>query len=298
MAQDKRLKEIEKDKEIAAELSQYRKAIDELDDSIINLLFHRTKIVEKVGALKSKHPTGKSYIRAGREALLVRRIVQKFSGSQFPPQAAAWIWRVIISASTSIESSFKVSTLVTDNDNSMYWYAREYFGSFTPMTKHPTASRVIGEIADGKTTVGVLPYPNNSDASNWWGLLAKKSDDWPKIFACIPFVSEKGVSSGIPALAIGHVNPEPTGDDRTCLLLEVEDGTSTHRIKTALTRAGLEANWVSIPSMSGHLRQHYLEIEGFITPEHEDYQKFLSEMGEAVVNHYIIGAYALPIAVK
>lgn len=295
MPQENKEKAAEKNKDMLAQLSQYRKAIDDLDDSIINLLFHRTKIVEKVGELKSKYPTGKSYIRPGREALLVRRIVDKFKDSQFPPQAAAWIWRVIISASTSIESAFKVSAYVTNEDNRMYWYAREYFGSFTPINKQPTVSRVIGDIADGKSVVGVIPYPNNGEAANWWSLLAKKSDSWPKIFACIPFVEE---GRSIPALAIGLVEPEPTGSDITCVLIETDDNTSTHRMKTAFTKAGIPANWVSIPQAQGRLRQHFLELEGFIDDQHEGYQNFLSEMGEAIVNKYILGAYATPIAIK
>ena len=293
MPQEKSKKTQNKEQDMMAELTTLRQAIDGLDDSIIDLLFHRTKIVEKVGELKTRHNTGKSYIRPGREALLVRRIATKFKDSRFAPQAAAGIWRAIISASTAIESSFKVSVFMPQGDTSMYWLAREYFGAFTPTLKQPTLNRVLGDVVDGKAVVGILPYPSVDDVSNWWQLLASKEENWPKIFAHVPFMAEK---SGPRALAIGHVAPEPTGDDKTCLLLEVDDNTSTARINAALSKAGLKASWVLPPQVSSGKRQHFMEIDGFITPEHPGFKKLLSEMGESIISYYNLGAYATPLS--
>lgn len=277
-------------------IQELRQRIDAIDDRIIALLQERSGFVEQVGTIKHQNAAGKCPIRPGREALMVRRIYQEFADKKFSPAAAAAMWRTIISASTAMEKELKISVLAPDHDMTFYWLAREYFGSFTPIFEQYTASRVVGDIIDGKASVGILPIPREGEQGQWWMHLAQGSDDFPKIFAHVPFVVDaKPGRNNVSALAIAKVTPEPTGDDITYIAIEVEHNVSMHKLQGAFANAGLQASWVSVTSPTALTRYHLVEVRAFITRDDALLQKFLNELGNAIMNCVVLGSYAAPI---
>ncbi len=280
------------------ELAAFRNQIDEIDDKIIKLLVERIEVVKQVGALKEKTSAIPCPIRSGREAKMIRRIVDKLRPTDFPTSSAASIWRTIIGASTGVESPLILSVFSNEKENNIYWLAREYFGSNAPIIKQPHINRIVGDVMDGKATVGIVPFLRSADTSNWWTVLLQHGDNVPKIFAHVPFVYTDVPGKAIPsALALAKLIPEPSGDDMSLVVIEADANVSQHRLQTAFVSAKLDVAWINIATLSPASRHHLVEIKGFITPEHEDFTALLSGLGTSVLKTYFLGAYATPMTI-
>ena len=187
-------------------IPKLRKEIDTIDDRILDLLIERAGLVSEVGKLKPRD-LGKSIIRPGREAEMIRRVARKTKGP-VSKAAVALIWRLIIASAINIEENAKVSALAVPGNRECYWLAREYFGAFTEMLQRPTIFEVLQDITDRTATVGVLPLMHTNAPRTWWSRLTETKNP-PHVFARVPFIrlahSQKG-----SIVAIGHVDPEPT----------------------------------------------------------------------------------------
>jgi chorismate mutase / prephenate dehydratase len=279
------------------ELAQFRQQIDALDDKIIELLIERIGIVSQVGAWKRKNFPDQCPIRAGREADMVRRVAGKFEGTAFPPAAAATMWRLLIGASTNVEGALKLSVLAADKDNDLYWLAREYFGPFIPATKQPIIKRVIGDVMDGTASVGIIPPIRNSDTTNWWTDLIRPGNT-VKIFAQLPFVhyGQPGMNTPI-GFAIARIDLEPTGDDVSLLVLELDHNVSQSRLQTLFASANLEPNWINIVTLTQKSRHHLIEVKGFVAPDHPGIKSLQAALGRMAMNIHFLGAYATPMVI-
>lgn len=279
-------------------LASFRTRIDEIDNEIIGLLIRRIAVVKQVGELKSSTTNIPCPIRSGREAEMVRNIVERFRPSDFPAAAAAAIWRIIIGASTSVEAKLNLSVFTDGKENSLYWLAREYFGASLSIVKQPHANRVIGDVMDGKAAVGIVPYIRSSDTSNWWTALMQQGENAPKIFAHIPFVYTDIPGKAAPsALAVARLKPEPSGDDMSLIVIEADANVSQNRLQTAFVNAKLEATWLNIATLSPSCRHHLVEVKGFVTAEHEGFAAFASALGTAIFTTHFLGAYATPMTI-
>ena len=278
------------------ELTELRKKIDEIDNNIIEQLTKRIEIVGQVGELKHKTTTIPCPIRSGREAEMVRRIIEEFRPTDFPAGAAAAIWRIIIGASTNVESKLTLSVFSDEKDNNLYWLAREYFGPTSPIIKQPHIKRIIGDVMDGKAAVGIVPFLRSADTSNWWTVLMQQGENVPKIFAHVPFVYTDVPGKDIPsAIAIARLVPEPSGDDMSLIVIEADSTVSQSRLQTAFVNAKLEVTWINIATLSPASRHHLVEIKGFITAEHEGFAALISALGASVFSTHFLGAYATPM---
>lgn len=278
------------------ELSKFRQRIDVLDDKIIALMRERIGIIQEVGVFKDKHFPGQCPIRAGREAEMLRRVMNKFEGSAFAPAAAAAMWRVLIGYSTSVESTLTLSVYTPDRNDTLYWLAREYFGPTLPIIRQPHIKRVIGDVTDGKASVGIVPTLHDDTTNDWWPTLLPSAGMSPKVFAHIPFVYENTPGAIIPAaLAIGRVAPEATGNDVSFIVLDTEYNVSQHRLQTALTKLNLPAHWVSITSPTPTTRRHLIEIKSFVYPADDIMKALTKELDTAIQNIGWLGAYAAPV---
>lgn len=281
------------------ELGDLRQKIDAIDEKIINLLIQRTLLVEEVGRRKANANTTSSFIRPGREASMVRNLVQKIEG-HFPKEAVVAIWRQIISASLSVEHAMPLAAYRDKENEECYWLAREYFGSFLPLTTFDDMEQVVHQVASGKVAVGVIPYASifSGDAA-WWtdfeGLMA--STDSPRIFACIPFLNNQQ-NPQIQAVAIAKVMPEPTGDDTSLLAVSVTGNVSQEHLAVALNTCGLAlGNNFWHQEMPDNTRGFLFEVHGFITTESQPIKEFCEEFAANDIKINILGTYANPIKI-
>src|SRR5690242_2942055 len=85
-------------------LDDLRGEIDQIDDAIHDLVMRRAALAERIGALKDSSArvdgvtaAGAAYLRPGREATVLRRLVGRHNGS-FPLPALVRLWREIMSS--------------------------------------------------------------------------------------------------------------------------------------------------------------------------------------------------------
>lgn len=269
-------------------LDDLRRKIDAIDSDILARLKERTAIVEEVGHRKTKTANGKSFIRPGREASMLRDLTQADVG-KFSKSALATIWRVIISSSLSVEQNMRIAAFRISGEEECYWLAREYFGAFNPVEPYRDVEEVLAEVKSGSAAVGVLPMPWHDEDNNRWWLALKNTE--MKVFATIPFVRNVSEEFAAEALAIANVNPEPTGDDTTLICLTLESNVNDTALLASINTLGLKVRkFCSAIEESDVVLLTY--VEGFYAQE-SDIIAALSK-GDGVRDVKVIGAYANP----
>lgn len=280
------------------QLLSLRQQIDTIDEQLIGLLKQRIGIVERVGELKNQSTPHLCPIRAGREARMIRQIVERFKGSHFSAVNAAAIWRLIIGASTHVESPLTISVLHNETEQGFIWLAREYFGPCITLIRQPNVKRVIGDVMENKAAIGLVPRLLASENNDWWGSLLQESADAPKIFASVPFILTEPESARMPqAFAIARLMPEDSGDDISFYALHTVHDLSQNRMQSCFTEAGISAQWHAIESPSTDYRLHLVELAGFIAPDHPGLEQFKETLGTSLIQASFLGAYAVPFAI-
>lgn len=273
-------------------LDDLREQIDSIDDKIIQLLLDRVEIVKEVGERKNQSSVTPSFIRAGREAAMVRNLVNKAKGV-YEPEAITTIWRMIISSSLQMEQDMPIAAFSIEQDKQCLWLAREYFGAFSDLSTCPTTSQIIREVISGKVAVGVLPMPLSEADDQWWVAMAH-NEKRPAVFAVLPFVESTHEKA---ALAIADVQPERTGDDITLLTIEVDDMVSKDRVVKTFADLGVEARvkaLVNKPQIQG-ARYLLVEVDTFLQENSGELQRFIDAIGKKSVKATVLGSYASPI---
>jgi chorismate mutase len=298
-----------------ATLDDLRGEIDEIDGAIHDLLMRRAALAESIAALKETSAradgvAGAAYLRPGREAVVLRRLVARHSGS-FPLPSLVRLWREIMSSLLRLQGPFSVAVFTTP-DNPGYWdVARDHYGSTTPMIPCQSPLQVLREVTDGHASVGVLPFPEEGEAAPWWPFVAHTRNNEPRVISRLPFLvsSNGGTVPGrgqVSALTVARLTPEETGEDRSLLTLELVEELSRARLTAALAAVGLAPVWQTTgPSHgggSGGLSGggdrgglYLLETESFVAPDDPRLVKLAEALGSALNRVTVLGAYPAPI---
>ncbi|MBR0649152.1 chorismate mutase [Roseomonas terrae] len=266
----------------APEIAALRAEIDAIDDAMHDLLMERSQVVGRLAGSRAKGSG--SPLRPGREAVVLRRLLARHTGPLGRDRIVR-IWREVFMASTAIQGAFSVAVFSADAHADEARLTREHFGPITPVRLHPTPFRALAAVSDGEASVAVLPMPSEGDPAEtaWWALL-----DAPRlqVVARLPFMA---ANDGAGALVVAPTPPDPSGEDRTLVLLEAANRVSRTAIAHTLAEAGL-----SVPSLllarseDGTLA--LAEIEGFLAPG----DPRLAALPWP--RRTILGAYAAPVA--
>jgi len=266
-------------------LSQLRNNIDAIDDKIITLLKERMEIVKHVGEVKKETSASQSFIRAGREASMLRNLTKKADGI-FPAQAIATIWRMIISTSLNCEQAMSIYAY-NDKDHSCYWHAREYFGTFLKIYPKIKADEVIDAVARNASAVGVLPLLDNSE-NPWWVRPQSEANNI-YVFARIPFILEDSPLFP-PALAIANTSPEATEEDVSLFSITTKAGEK--KLQGIFADNRLEANIISRSGEENFL----IEVNRFVPIGNKISKEIESLLGSGSVAR-LMGSYAVHIKI-
>jgi chorismate mutase len=271
-------------------LDDLRREIDEIDDSLHDLLMRRTEIVEKVRVAKGEDA---SCTRPGREAQVLRRLVARHRGA-FPKPVVARIWRDIIGALTLLQGPLVVAVHAPEGGPDLRTRARDHYGALASLTGYESEMGVLRAVTEGHATIGVLPLPESDDAEPWWPSLASDSSSTPRIVARLPFASmEPPPGNGVEGLAVAITPQEESGLDHGYLVVETAEQLSRGALTGLLEMAGIRVldiqRWDAEPDQ----RLHLIEVEGFLAPE----DPRLAELGrgEETLKSWVIGSYAVPL---
>ncbi len=277
-------------------LDDLRLEIDEIDAQLHELLIRRTEVSQQIGKLKER---SRPHIRPGREAAIMRNLVARHRGS-LPKAVLLRLWREIIADSAQQQGPFSLSVYAGEEAPELRDLARETFGVLTPLSEQGSNVRVLNEVANGKATLGVLP-PIQSDSRNpWWRHLARDGADVPRIVSRLPFAPwprDRGGDSEALVVALGP--PEPSGDDRSFLVAEVQDRMSRAAFKDLLAKAGLVARETATWTDGEDAPYCYClaEVDGYLEgPEAPPLSDLVEAAGERVSRVWVIGRYPVPLS--
>src|SRR5829696_10341248 len=95
-------------------LTELRREIDRIDESMHRLLMERGDIIDRLIAVKGTQESGSAF-RPAREADMMRRLVERHKGI-LPLDTAESIWRVIIATFTHVQAPFAVHADLSAGD--------------------------------------------------------------------------------------------------------------------------------------------------------------------------------------
>ncbi len=276
-------------------LEELRREIDQIDNQIHDLLMRRAQVVERIGVVKGEGE--RVFLRPGREAVILRRLMARHTGS-FPAAAIVRMWREMISALTRLQGPFAVAVYAPEDRRGFWDVARDHYGSFVPITPVNTPAAVMRAVSEGTATVGIVPYPVEDSADPWWRFLISSDVRTPRVVARLPFAGRgNGRGEDRDALAIALVPHEPTGDDRSLLGIELGYDLSRGRLKDTLELVGLPP--LSFCSWYGReqndISLHLVEVADFVAVQDPRLGALIERLGDIPVRVNVIGGYAVPL---
>ncbi len=267
-------------------LEEVRREIDEIDAALHDLIMRRTRVVEQVIAAKGTTNTG-NFI-PGREIKVLRGLMQRHEGA-FPRHALIRMWREMISVFAAMQGPFHVVACAEEGDQGCWDLARDHFGSHDKMSTLATPREVVARVSSDEAAIGVVPVPAE-DGDAWWRTMGGAVA--PRIVARLPFIEGSNArTGGVGAYALAKLDFDPTGDDRSLLVVETETELSRAGLRSLLTNSGLNPQLIVTDRRDG--AAHLIEVDGFIQAEDEPVRK-LADL-EEVRSVLAIGAYGVPV---
>ena len=267
-------------------LEEVRREIDEIDAALHDLIMRRTRVVEQVIAAMGTTNTG-NFI-PGREIKVLRGLMQRHEGA-FPRHALIRMWREMISVFAAMQGPFYVVACAEEGDQGCWDLARDHFGSHDKMSTLATPREVVARVSSDEAAIGVVPVPAE-DGEAWWRTMGGAVA--PRIVARLPFIEGSNArTGGVGAYALAKLDFDPTGHDRSLLVVETETELSRAGLRSLLTNSGLTPQLIVTDRRDG--AAHLIEVYGFIQAEDEPVRK-LADL-EEVRSVLAIGAYGVPV---
>jgi chorismate mutase / prephenate dehydratase len=272
-------------------LEQLRQQIDQIDDSLHDLLMQRAGVVEQIGVLKG----GKNLtvLSPGREAAVLRRLLARHQG-RFPKATLVRLWREMIGGMVSVQAPITVAVFMPGRGAGYLELGREHYGFCTTMVPLRSPGQVVREVADGTATVGVMPMPDRDDADAWWTSLMGDSPDLPRIISRLPFAGPGPGRGDLEALAIGRVSAEATGCDRSWLAVETVPDVSRARLRSVLGAVGIEPTLLAATQRGDDVWLHMAEVSGHVSPDDRRIRRLVDQK-DPVTRAVVLGGYPVPL---
>ncbi|HXC57059.1 MAG TPA: hypothetical protein VNU97_17295 [Rhizomicrobium sp.] len=251
--------------------------LEALDDKIHDLLIKRAQLATATSP--------------SQQAVLLRRLAARHKGS-LPVPVLVRVWRELMAASAAPERVVHVYS--ADRAGQFRDLARDLFGSAVAMKGHLSATAIVQECTGDAATFGVVPPPESDENTRaWWAQLTPSGQRGPRVVATLPLVGGEHPA----AYVVGTLEPEPSGDDTTVILLEAGDTLSLTKLQTLLKQGGLEARLLAVSrdAAGSASRQHLLEIAGFVRDDDSRLGVLREQAGDAILRIACVGCYANPL---
>ena len=209
-------------------LAQLRAEIDEIDNSLLELLKRRVGIGRRVAAAKGD--ASGPFLRPGREAQILRRLAGKLVGADLPVPVMERMWREILAANLARQVDPVTVVWAPAGAEALVDLARDRGGVSTRVETVNDPATALAAVAEGRATLAVLPTPELAQW-RWWPLLLVDSPLKPRIIARLPLFGVRD-SSVIAGVGIGCQDPDPSGDDITLCVVPRAEGSAVDTAKT------------------------------------------------------------------
>src|SRR3546814_11600564 len=112
-------------------------------------------LARQIGRAKGQ---GAVFMRPGREARVLRRLVARHKGP-FPKPVVTRIWREIISGFTRLQGPFSAAAYAPQEGPDLAVLTRDHFGSLTPVTRFESALGVLRAVPSATPHLRPRPLP-------------------------------------------------------------------------------------------------------------------------------------------
>jgi chorismate mutase/prephenate dehydratase len=141
-------------------LKPLREQIDQIDNSILQLLNERAQVVLEVGKAKQARDEQTFYVPSREKAIYER--LTAANGGPFPSSAVVKVFREIISASLNMEMPMRVAFLGPQSTFT-HMAATQQFGLSAQLMPQKSIPSVFDEVARGRAHYGVVPVENTTE---------------------------------------------------------------------------------------------------------------------------------------
>ncbi len=141
------------------DLSELRKEIDRIDDTMLELLEKRMEVVKNVGILK--HKTGGAIYRPEREQEIISRLKSQKKGV-LSDEAIEAIYLEIFAASRNLELPERVAYL-GPKGSFTHQVAESRFGAYADYLSLSSVESVFKILENKEAKYGVVPIENNTE---------------------------------------------------------------------------------------------------------------------------------------
>ncbi len=140
-------------------LSDHRKAIDKLDERIVELLNERTQHVLAIGEIKVK--AGEEIYAPHRELAVLQRL-NKLNKGPITSESLKAIYREVMSSALSLEKSMTIAYFGPEATFT-HQAAIRRFGASLRYSPQKTISDVFAEVSRNRADYGVVPVENSTE---------------------------------------------------------------------------------------------------------------------------------------
>ena len=277
------------------ELEELRREVDRIDRTMVELLADRLHVVREIARIKQTAAAGQPAIRPGREAVILRRLVEQ-AGDRFPAGTLVRMWRELLAATTRAQAPLAIAACVPPDRPELWDLARDHFGAAVPIQRTASWSHALRLVADGDADLAVLPLPGEGEP--WWASLLDTSVRPLRVVARLPFGPAGPQLEGSGAMVVGAIAPEPSGADLSLLALETPAEVGRARLADALDAPELGPRVLAtLRPPQGETALHLIELDGFVTPGDPPLARALGHARQLVLRSTWLGGYARPLAV-
>lgn len=186
-------------------LEELRRAIDAVDDGLLDLILRRNRIVGDIGRAK----TGATPIYApAREAAILRRLLSRV-GDAGEAERIVRIWRVLTAISYEQQGGLRiVAAPAVEWETILHFCPRE-----RPRLAPPDAA--LAKVLAGAADLAVLPIGPRGAAWLPAFIAARRAGEPVHVLGRLPFFAARG--SGRDALVVGRGVVAPSGSDASLL---------------------------------------------------------------------------------
>lgn len=204
-----------------SDLSSIREKIDSIDSQLLTLLNDRARLALEVGRIKSRD--GLPIYAPDREQSLLRSLIARNQGP-LSESAIRAIYREIMSAALSLEKNVVIACHGPEG-GACHQSARARFGSSVSYSFFNDVRELFVAVGRGEGDCGVVPIEEAGHGSTNQTLDALAGTD---LTICAEIVSAPDGSTGDSDrnsryFVLARTATAITGNDRTTLLLRVED---------------------------------------------------------------------------
>jgi chorismate mutase len=200
------------------DLAALRQEIDRIDLELHRGLMQRGEIIDRLIAVKTRQGGGSAF-RPGREAEMMRRLVERHRGL-LPLDTVEGIWRIIISTFTYVQANYSVHVDVAGGDPPMRDSARFHFGFTVPYVAHNSPAGVIEAVKRSPGDLGLVRISASAADGAWWtGLTDPQA---PKVIARLPFVERPDHPAGLPVFVVSKPVEDAAARDVALYAIQIE----------------------------------------------------------------------------